>query len=71
MDIEFAKILSFFTSIFLPLSVVCLLLAIILDIWKRKFYWSKYALIFVIITVVLLFFQIKLTYQITGDILNK
>ncbi|MDP3973426.1 MAG: hypothetical protein Q8P92_01200 [Candidatus Daviesbacteria bacterium] len=48
-----------------------LIISIVIDIFKKKFHWSKYALIFLVVTVVLLIIQIKLIYSVTGNILNN
>jgi len=61
------KILSFLTTIGLPVSLIGLVIGAILDIKNKKFYWSKFALLFLIATFILLLVQIKLTYQLTSS----
>ena len=71
MDITIVALLARITSVSLPLSVLLLTGGIIADILKKRFHWSKFALIFFVVTILLLMIQIKLTYLITGNILNK
>lgn len=58
-----ARILSFITSLGLPGSLILLVVGVVIDIYKKKFRWSKFALIFLVVIVVLLIIQIKLTIQ--------
>ena len=62
--------LSHVTAVSLPLSGVLLIITILIDVFKKKVYWSKYALFFAAITIVLLIIQILLTYRLTKDIIN-
>lgn len=71
LGLTIARVLTILTTIFLPLSLILLPIGIIIDIWKRKFHWSKFALIFFAVTIVLLLIQFKLIYSITGGILNN
>ncbi len=63
-----ATILSHITRWALPLSIILLIGGAIVDVTKKRFHWSKFALIFLVITIVLLTIQIKLIYSITGNI---
>ncbi|GEM_PF-5557882 len=64
-------ILSLITSWLFPVSIFAVIAGIIADLLKKRFYWSKFALIFFVITIILLVIQIKLIYRITGDTLNN
>ncbi len=71
MSLTIARILAHITRWAFPGSLILLVIGIVIDIFKKKFHWSKFALIFLAVTIILLIIQIKLTYSITSDILNK
>lgn len=73
MDISLTvvKIISSITPWALPLSLVMLVISVVVDVFKKKFYWSKFALFFVAITIILLIIQISLTYKLTKSIINS
>lgn len=58
------------TSWLFPLSILILVVGIVTDIVKKKFYWSKIALLIFIVTIVLFVIQIALTYNVTQKIIN-
>lgn len=66
-----ARMLSFIMPWALPASVMLLVISAVVDVFKRKFHWSKFALIFLVVTIILLIIQIRLIYFVTGDILNN
>ena len=68
-QISFAKILAVIISLALPLSILSLIVGAVFDLFKRKFYWTKFALIFLAITIIILIVLIKLNYQIVNSIL--
>gem|GEM_PF-4623840 len=59
------------TTIGLPISIILLIIGVILDIVKKRFYWSKFALILFVIILVLEIIQIKFIYQTTSQILQQ
>lgn len=71
VSLTIARILSYVTPWALPVSLILLIGAAVIDVIKKKFHWSKFALIFLVFTIVLLIVQIKLIYSITGGILNN
>lgn len=71
MLLTITQILSLITSWLFPISIFVVIAGVVVDLLKKRFYWSKFALIFFVITVILLVIQIKLIYRITGDILNN
>lgn len=73
MDFSFiaARILAYITPWALPSSILMLIISIGVDIFKKKFRWSKFALIFLGITIILLIIEIKLAYQISQSIMYK
>jgi 1,4-dihydroxy-2-naphthoate octaprenyltransferase len=66
-----ARILAFITPWALPTSLIVLIVGAVVDVIKKRFHWSKFALIFLMVTAVLLIIQIKLIYSVTGGILNN
>lgn len=70
-SLNLARILSFITPWALPTSLLVLVIGAILDILKKRFHWSKFALIFLVIAIILTIIQINLVYSLTGDILNN
>ena len=73
MDISLtiARIIAFIMPWALPLSIMTLIIGAVIDLVKKKFHWSKFALLFFVITVILLIIEIALGYQISRDILNN
>lgn len=54
----------------IPISILILIITTAIDVIQRKFYWSKFGLLLLVVMIVLLITQIKLAYLISGDILN-
>lgn len=69
--LQIATVISFITPWLLRLSIVLLIVSIIFDLIKKKFYWSKLALIVFIIAIGLLIIEITMIYTVTGDILKE
>jgi uncharacterized membrane protein len=63
-------IISHITPWLFPLSILILVVSIVADIMKKKFYWSKIALIILIVTIVLLVIEMALTYNVTRNVIN-
>ena len=51
----------------LPVSLIGLIIGGVIDIKNKKFYYSKFSLLFLVATFILLLIQIKLTYQLTSS----
>lgn len=66
-----ARLIAYITPWAVPGSLIFLLIGIVLDIRNKKFHWSKFALILLVIIVVFLIIQLKLIYSGTGEILNN
>lgn len=66
-----ARLLTYIIPWALPGSLLFLFIGTILDIKNKKFHWSKFALIFLAVVIVLFIIQIKLTYSVTDEILNN
>lgn len=66
-----ARLIAYITPWALPGSLIFLLIGTVIDIENKKFHWSKFALIFLVVTIVLFIIQIKLIYFVTGDVLNN
>ena len=68
MDLErnlfIAQVISYFTAAALPLSMILLVVGLIVDVKKRKFYWSRYTLAFFVITIALIILQIRFIYSL-------
>jgi len=65
--------LSFLASIMIPLmglSLVFLVVAIVRDVIKKKFFWTKFALVAVAIALVIIVITISYTYNVTTSIIN-
>ena len=71
ISLTIARLIAYITSWALPASLIFLLIGTILDLKNKKFHWSKFALIFLAVVVVLFIIQIKLIYSVTDDILNN
>jgi hypothetical protein len=68
MELSLLALLAKLTSVLLPVSILFLPVGIALDFSKSRFHWSKYALILLGVTIVLLVLQISWTYQVVGDL---
>ncbi len=66
-----ASLIAYITPWAIPGSLIFLLIGTILDVKNKKFHWSKFALIVLVITIVFLIIQLKLIYSVTGGILNN
>lgn len=64
------RVLNTITMLGLPLSLILLVLSSVIDVFKKQFRWSKYALIFFVGIVILLIIQLLSTYLISGSIIN-
>lgn len=73
MDIllKITTILAYITPWALPLSLVMLVTSIVVDVFKKKFYWSKFALFFVATSIILVIIQISLIYKLTKSIISS
>lgn len=73
MDISLtiARIIAYIAPWALPLSILLLIIGSVIDLIKKKFYWSKFVLIFLCFTIILLIIQIALSYQVSKSILNN
>ena len=65
--LRIAIIIGYFTPWGIALSIPVLIIGTILDVVKKRFYWSKSALIFVCFIILLLIIQISLAYQISNS----
>lgn len=71
MDILLISLFARLTSWILPLSLIILSISVVVDILKKKFYWTKFALIFLSVTTFLLIIQIAFTYHLAKSIINN
>lgn len=53
-----------------PVILAILAISVAVDIFKKKFYWSKFALLFVATTIILIIIQFPLGYEFTKSIIN-
>ncbi len=70
MDLIFLsldKYLIVITGFGRNLGVILLIVGIILDIVKKRFHWSKYALIFLAVILVLEIIQVEFIYHLTSN----
>lgn len=68
--LNFTRITSFVIPWGIPLSILILIITIAIDVAQKKFRWSKFGLLLLVVMIALLIIQIKLVYLISGDILN-
>lgn len=67
LGITLTRFLIPITTVGLPLSIIFLIVGVIFDIVKKRFYWSKFAIILFVIILVLEIIQIKFIYQVTSS----
>ena len=65
--LPFAAILAKIIAFAFPASIVLLIIGIIADLLKRKFFWAKYALIFFVVVTILLVLLIAYIYNLTAE----
>lgn len=67
-DLEVAIILTYIIAWGLPLSLIMLIIGAVVDAFKKRFHWLKFALIFFVLIIILLIIEVKLSYFVTGKI---
>jgi 1,4-dihydroxy-2-naphthoate octaprenyltransferase len=65
-----ALILSKITPWLLTVSIVFLIIGAVVDFVKKKFHWLKIALVFFVVTILLLVLEITLAYNVSNAVLK-